>query len=114
MAGARCESDLKSYCGGSHMKLSSIALSLFFASSILAAQTPSCDFSGYKPMDGVKAETKDNAVILTWQGEADQQLQAQFAVHDGQPFVQQLAARAANGTWIVLGRNQIGRASCRE
>ena len=87
------------------MKLSSIALSLFFASSILAAQTPSCDFSGYKPMDGVKAETKDNAVILTWQGEADQQLQAQFAVHDGQPFVQQLAARAANGTWIVLGRN---------
>jgi hypothetical protein len=87
------------------MKLSSIALSLFFASSILAAQTPACDFSGYKPTDGVKAETKDNAVLLTWQGEAGQQLRAQFALRDGQPFVQQLAARVANGAWIVLAKN---------
>ena len=86
------------------MKFPSLAFALLFTSSILA-QMPSCNLSGYKPIDGAKAEIKDNAVILTWQGETGQQLQAQFALRDGQPIVQQLAARTANGAWIVLGKN---------
>jgi hypothetical protein len=42
----------------------------------------------------VKAEVKGNAVIFNWQGEAGQQLSAQFSLHDGQPLVQELAARS--------------------
>ncbi len=88
------------------MKLFSVALSLLFA-TVLVAQPPACDFSGYKAVGGIKAETRNNAVIVTWQGEAGQQLQAQFALRDGQPFVPRLAARTADGAWIVLGKNLV-------
>jgi hypothetical protein len=87
------------------MKLSPLVLSLLFASTVLGAQSPSCDLTDYKPTEGVKAEIKDTGVVLTWQGETGQQLQAQFAIRNGQPIVQQLAARAANGAWIVLAKS---------
>jgi hypothetical protein len=80
-------------------------LSLVLSSGIITAQTFNCDLSGYKPAEGLKAEIKGTAVVLTWQGEAGQQLQAQFSLRGGEPIVQQLAARSGSGPWIVLGRN---------
>jgi hypothetical protein len=71
----------------------------------MTAQTFNCDLSGYKPTEGVKAEVKGNAVIFNWQGEAGQQLRAQFSLHDGRPLVQELAARSYGGAWIVLGKD---------
>ena len=82
------------------MKLSWIALMLLSLRRIAAAQASTCDISGYKPMDGVKAEKRTVALILTWQGEAGQQLMAQFAFRDGQPLVQEFAARSNSGGWI--------------
>jgi hypothetical protein len=87
------------------MKLLGIGLSMVLSSSLITAQTFNCDLSGYKPAEGLKAEVKGTAVVLTWQGEAGQQLEAQFSLRGGEPIVQQLAARSGNGPWIVLGRN---------
>jgi len=87
------------------MKLSGIALGLFLSSGMLIAQAPNCDLSGYKSIDGIKAVAQGNAVTLTWQGEAGQQLQAQLALRGGQPLVEQLAARTGNGAWIILGKD---------
>jgi hypothetical protein len=87
------------------MKLHEVALIGILSSGVMAAQTLKCDLSGYKPVDGVKAELKGNAVVLDWQGEAGQQLRAQFSLRDGQPLVQELAARSASGAWIVLGKD---------
>ena len=91
------------------MKLREIALSLILivisSSGIIAAQTLNCNLSDYKPVEGVKAEAKGNAVVLNWQGEAGQQLRAQFSLHDGQPLVQELAARSGSGAWIILGKD---------
>jgi hypothetical protein len=42
------------------------------------SDTLNCDLSGYKPVDGIKAELKASAVVLSWQGEAGQQLRAQL------------------------------------
>ena len=42
---------------------------------------------------------------VTWQGERREQLRASFAIRDGQPVVQELAARKEGGAWIVLGQN---------
>src|SRR5260370_11675524 len=75
------------------------------SSGIKTGQTLNCDLRGYKPTEGVKAEAKGNAVILNWQGEAGQQLRAQFSLRDGQPLVQELAARSSGGAWIVLGKD---------
>src|ERR1017187_8732099 len=70
----------------------------------LACAQP-CDLNAYKPVDGIKAEATAGATQVTWQGERDQQLRAQFAIRDGQPLIQELAARKGQGTWIVLARN---------
>ncbi len=86
-------------------KLHGMVLCCALASGVAAAQTFTCDLSGYKPVDGVKAEIKNNAVTVTWQGEAAQQLMAQFSLRNGQPIVQELAARSSDGAWIVLGKN---------
>src|SRR5258708_1245082 len=87
------------------MKLREIALSVALSSGVITAQTLNCDLSRYKPAEGIKAETKGNDLILTWQGEAGQQLQALFTLRDGQPLVQELAARSNGGAWIVLGKD---------
>jgi hypothetical protein len=44
-------------------------------------------------------------VTLNWQGEAQQELRAQFALRDGQPVVEELAARKTGGAWVVLGKD---------
>src|SRR5260370_36649805 len=87
------------------MKLRKIALSIVLSSGIMSAQTLNCDLSRHQPAEGVKAEAKGNAVVLSWQGEAGQQLRAQLSLRDSQPIVQELAARSSGGAWIVLGKD---------
>ncbi|HEV2446386.1 MAG TPA: hypothetical protein VGS58_10705, partial [Candidatus Sulfopaludibacter sp.] len=63
------------------------------AAGLAAAQGLNCDLSGYKPMDGLKAEMRNGGIELAWQGARGQELRAAFAVRDGQPVVAELAAR---------------------
>jgi hypothetical protein len=87
------------------MKFCGMVLGLSFLSGMAAAQTLNCNLTDYKSVDGIKAEASRNAVVLTWQGEAGQQLRASFALRDGQPIVQELAAKKLGGQWIVLGKD---------
>jgi hypothetical protein len=70
-----------------------------------AAQTVTCDLGQYKAAEGLKAENRDGALHLAWQGERGDQLRASFTIRDGQPTVVELAARASGGAWKILGRN---------
>ncbi len=74
-------------------------------SGMAAARTSVCDLRDYKSVDGIKAEANQNTAELTWAGEAGQQLRVQFALRDGQPVIQELAARKGGGQWIVLGKD---------
>jgi len=85
------------------LRLSKVALGLALLSGAAAGQTVNCDLEGYKPSDGLKAEVRGGALEFAWRGERDQQLRAAFAVHSGQPEVQELAARKNGGQWVVLG-----------
>jgi hypothetical protein len=78
-----------------------VCLGLF--SVVSAAQTLNCSLSDYKKVDGIKVDLDRNSVALTWQGEGEQELRAQFTLRDGQPVVQELAARKEGAPWIVLG-----------
>ena len=81
---------------------------LFFSLSLSAAasaQSLTCDLSGYKAAEGLKAESTGGVVTLTWQGESRQELRAAFGVRGGQPVVEELAARKPGGGWLTLGRN---------
>ncbi len=66
-------------------------------------QTLNCNVQGYKPMDGLKAEVRGEALTVAWRGENAQQLRAEFTIRNGQPVVQELAARKNGGQWVVLG-----------
>lgn len=78
-------------------------MSLFAA--LAAGQEFTCDLSGYKAQDGLKAQMKGGALELTWNGERQNQLRASLTIRGGQPTVQELAARKSGGKWIVLGQN---------
>lgn len=64
-----------------------------------------CDLAGYKSQDGLKAQMRSGVLEVTWQGERREQLRALLTVRDGQPVVQELAAKKDGGNWIVLGGN---------
>ena len=89
---------------GTLVKLFAVVLGLGLSSAIGAAQGLKCSMQDYKAVDGVRAVADAGSVTLTWQGEAQQQLRAQFALRDGQPVVAELAAKAGGG-WIVLGKD---------
>jgi hypothetical protein len=86
------------------MKLLAVVLGLGLSSAVVAAQGQNCNMQAYKAVDGVRAVAGAGGVTLTWTGEAQQELRAQFALRHGQPVVVELAARKAGGAWIVLGK----------
>src|SRR5690349_12136261 len=71
----------------------------------LARAELNCDLAGYKAQDGLKAQMRQGLLEVTWQGERREQLRAVLTVRDGQPVVQELAARKEGGNWIALGGN---------
>ena len=87
------------------MKSRHLLFAMVLFPCLATAQTLKCNLDGYKPVDGVKAEVKGGSVALSWNGEAGEQLMAEFALRDGQPVVLQLAARNTGGPWTVLGKD---------
>ncbi|MGD1074405.1 MAG: hypothetical protein ABSB15_30230 [Bryobacteraceae bacterium] len=80
-----------------------LAVCLALSCGLAAGQTLNCNLQGYKSADGLKAEVRAGAMDFAWRGENGQELRAAFAVRDGQPQVQELAARKNGGPWVVLG-----------
>jgi len=87
------------------MKSYQLLLSLTLLSGIVSGQDVKCNLDGYKAIEGMNVEAKADATTITWQGEAGQQLMAQFAIRNGQPVVSQLGARTTGGQWTVLGKD---------
>ena len=81
-----------------------LLLSTLVMASAAFGQTSACSFENYKEVPGVKAEMRGSALTLLWNGESGHQLRAVLAVEGGKPVVEELAARKANGRWIVLGQ----------
>jgi hypothetical protein len=75
------------------------------SASVAAAHSQSCDMKGWKPIAGVSVTASSSGVTVVWPGEHGQQNRARFALRNGQPVVEELAAKKAGGAWIVLGKN---------
>jgi hypothetical protein len=87
------------------MSFRGLLMSLAMLTGVAAAQSLNCDLQGYKTTDGLKATTSGSVVTMTWQGEGAQELRASFGIRNGQPFIQELAARAGSGKWTLLGKD---------
>ncbi len=86
------------------MKADGFLLGVTLLSTMATAQTLQCSFDDYKPIEGLRAGMNRGTLEMAWQGEAGQQLQALFSIHDGHPVVRQLAVRT-DGGWDVLGKD---------
>ena len=78
---------------------------LLLACGTAWAQGGPCDLRGYRALAGLSAAESAGVVRLQWTGERGQELRAAFAVHGGQPVVEELAVRRSGGIWTVLSRN---------
>jgi hypothetical protein len=87
------------------MSFRGLLLSLAMLTGVAAAQSLNCDLQGYKATDGLEATTSGGVVTMSWRGEGAQELRASFGIRNGQPFIQELAARAGSGKWTVLGKD---------
>ena len=87
------------------MSFRGLLMSLAMLTGVAAAQSLNCDLQGYKATDGLKATTSGGIVTMSWRGEGAQELRASFGIRNGQPFIQELAARAGSGKWTVLGKD---------
>ena len=87
------------------MKTFAVVLGLGLVCAAGAAQGVNCNMQGYKAVDGLQATATRGGVTLAWQGDAGQELRAAFGLRDGQPVVEELAARKAGGAWVVLGKD---------
>lgn len=81
-----------------------LALWLPVICTLASGQAVQCSLQGYKPADGLTAEMRAGVLTFAWRGERDQRLRAEFTIRDGQPQIQELAARTGGGQWVVLGR----------
>ena len=84
------------------LRLNASVFCLVLFCGTAAGQALNCDLQGYKPADGLKAENRGGAVTFAWRGEGGQELRAGFTIRDGQPQVQELAAKKNGGPWVVL------------
>jgi hypothetical protein len=90
------------------MNLGKIAASLSGAilfAALAGAQAVHCGMNAYKPVEGITATTTTSGIELVWSGEKSAQLRARFALRNGQPLVEELAARKPGGAWVELGKD---------
>jgi hypothetical protein len=87
------------------MRFSHAASAMFLCGCTFAAQAQNCDTRDWKPIAGVSLATSRGGVEIMWPGELGQQNRARFALRDGKPVVEALAARKVGGAWVELGTN---------
>ncbi len=80
---------------------SRFAAAFMAAANILALD---CDLSAYKAQAGLAASLRGDSLAVTWSGSNGDQLRAAFGIANGQPVVQELAAKGRAG-WVPLGRD---------
>jgi hypothetical protein len=87
------------------MRFDRIILLAILCTSAAAAQEMNCDLAAYHAQNGLTAQARSGALEIAWDGERHEQLRARFTIRGGQPLIEELAARKAGGSWIVLGKN---------
>ena len=86
---------------------------LLLLSCAMASGEPlQCDFTDYRPLEGLKAESVDGDVVFEWAGSeapvesgagtSAGQLRASFGLAGAQPVIRQLATLSGEGHWIPL------------
>src|SRR5580704_9477342 len=69
------------------------------------AQGSTCDLNHYKGLPGLSVSIADNTLIVTWDGEMNNELRLRLAINDGTPTIRDLAIRPKGAQWVILASN---------
>src|SRR5580700_7285950 len=69
------------------------------------AEGSTCDMSHYKSLPGLSASVADSTLIVTWDGEMNNELRLRLTINDGTPTIQDLAIRSKGAQWVTLASN---------
>ena len=90
-----------------HVKTSllMLACSALLNGSPALADYVACSLTGYKAQAGLSVIASIDGPVVTWNGDAGQQVRMAFAVDAGKPVVRELAISRGGNAWTQLGRN---------
>jgi hypothetical protein len=71
----------------------------------LFAQAPTCSLTGYKAAPGLAAAQAGDALALTWDGDANQEVRLQLTLANGTPTIKDLSVRRKGGAWASVVSN---------
>ncbi len=83
----------------------SAACGFLLSSNAWAADALTCNLSAYKAQTGLTAAADGSALVVTWNGEGDQELRLRMSINGGTPTIEELALRRGTGAWGALGTN---------
>jgi hypothetical protein len=82
---------------------------LAFAFVVLAlpakADPATCDMTAYRTQPGLSAAVQGDGLVVTWNGDGDQQVRLGLAIDHGAPLVREIALRRGDGEWTTLAAN---------
>jgi len=79
--------------------------SVLLSSGAWAADQVACTLKGYKPQAGLTAAVDGSALVVTWNGDSDQEVRLRMTVNGGTPTIEELALRRGAGAWSALATN---------
>ena len=82
-----------------------LTTAILFATARLYADPLACNVSAWKAQPGLAAVVADNALTVTWEGAANQEVRLRFALDVGAPVIRELAVRKKGGEWAALATN---------
>jgi hypothetical protein len=82
-----------------------LALVMLSIGATALADPLNCDLSQYTAASGLTATVEQDALVVTWLGDAGSELRARYAIDRAQPVLRELAIRKRGGQWAILGQN---------
>ena len=87
------------------MRIPFTTLALLFVTSALYADPLNCNLGRYKASPGLTATVAEDALVLTWDGDKDQEVRLRLTINRGTPTIRDLAVRRKAGQWATLAGN---------
>jgi len=84
--------------------ITTVALALLTA-SMASANPLTCAMGDYRAAAGLTAAVSDDALVVTWDGDRDQELRLRFVLDRGTPTIRDLSVRKKSGAWSILAIN---------
>lgn len=75
-----------------------------FTLSVRADQSL-CTLAGYKAIPGLAANIEGSALVVTWDGEKNDEIRMRLTIQNGTPTIQDISVRHKGGTWATLASN---------